>query len=119
SNRSMRRSAPQKSTGRPKDPDRERAKMHQSLVQKGAQSKARLPVVETSVEISKSKLRPHSRTPKTFRTEIRPRDYRRPTNTDSESANDLRTSCAPCRRTLAAPTIRNRHSKKRADCARA
>src|SRR4030095_215502 len=93
--------------------------MLQSRGQKDARSKARPPVVETSVEISKSKLRRHSRTPKTCRTEIRPRDCRKPTNTDSASANDLRTSCAPCRQTLAAPTTHNRHSKKRADCARA
>ena len=93
--------------------------MRQSRAQKGARSKVQPPVVERRAEISRSKRRPHSQTPKTCRTEIRPRDCRRPTNTDSGSANDLRTNCAPCRRTLAAPTIRNRHSKKPADCARA
>src|SRR5215475_12098033 len=93
--------------------------MHPSQGQKDARLKARQPVEETSVEISKSKLRRHSRKPKTFRIEIRPRDCRRPTNTDSRSANDLRTNCAPCRRTLAVPTTHNRHSKKQADCARA
>src|SRR5262245_58742085 len=92
--------------------------MHQSRGQKDARWKGRLPVVETSVEISRSKLRQHSRKPKTFRIEIRPRDCHRPTNTGSGSANDLETSCAPHRRTLAAPTTHNRHSKKRADCAR-
>src|SRR5262245_16357840 len=92
--------------------------MHQSRGQKDARSKARPPVVETSVEISKSKLQRHSRKPKTVRIEIRPRDCHRPTNTDSGSANDLQTNCAPYRRTLAAPTTHNRHSKKRADCAR-
>ena len=93
--------------------------MRQSRVQKGARSKAQPPVAERPVEISRSKRRPHSQTPKKCRTEIRPRDCRRPRNTDSGSANDLRTNCAPCRRTLAAPTIHNRHSKKPEDCARA
>ena len=87
--------------------------MRQSRAQKDARSKAQPPVVEKRAEISRSKRRPHSQTAKTFRTEIRPRDCRRPRNTDSGSANDLRTNCAPCRRTLAAPTIHNRHSKKR------
>ena len=93
--------------------------MRQSRGQKGARSKAQPPVVERRAEISRSKRRPHSQIAKTCRTEIRPRDCRRPRNTDLGSANDLRTNCAPCRRTLAAPTIRNRHSKKPADCARA
>src|SRR3954471_22174277 len=99
--------------------DRVRGKMHQSRAQKGARLKAQPPVVEKRAEISRSKRRPHSRTPKTCRTEIRPRDCRRPRNTDLRSANDLRTNCAPCPRKLAAPTTRNRHSKKRADCAKA
>src|SRR5215469_6269926 len=93
--------------------------MLRSPGQRDARSKAQPPVVETSVEISKSKLRRHSRKPKTFRIEIRLRDCHRPTNTDSGSANDLQTSYAPYRRTLAAPTTHNRHSKKRADCAQA
>src|SRR5262245_21951751 len=93
--------------------------MLRSQGKKDARLKARPPVVETSMEISKSKLRRHSRKPKTFRIEIRPRDCRRPTNTDSGSANGLRTSCVPCRQTQAAPTTHNRHSKKRADCATA
>ena len=93
--------------------------MRQSRAQKDARSKVRPPVVEKRAEISRSKRRPHSRTPKTCRTEIRPRNCRTPRNTDSGLANDLRTNCAPYRRTLAAPTIRNRHSKKPADCARA
>ena len=93
--------------------------MRQSRGQKGARSKAQPPVVEKRAEISRSQRRPHSQTAKTFRTEIRPRDCRTPTNTDSGSANDLRTNCAPCRRKLAAPTLRNRHSKKAEDCARA
>src|SRR6266511_4712482 len=93
--------------------------MRQSRVQRGALSKARLPVVERRAEISRPKRRPHSQTAKTCRTEIRPRDCRRPRNTDSGSANDLRTNCAPCRRRQAAPTIHNRHSKKPEDCARA
>src|SRR5262249_46416460 len=92
--------------------------MHQSQGQKDARSKARQPVVEKSVVISKSKLRRHLRRPKTFRIETRPRDCRRPTNMDSGSANGLRTNCAPCRQTQAAPTTHNRHSKRRADCAR-
>src|SRR3954471_20279030 len=71
------------------------------------------------MEISRSKRQADSRTGKTCRTEILPRDCRKPRNTDSGSANDLRTNREPCPRTLAAPTIRNRHSKKPADCARA
>src|SRR6476646_10925378 len=93
--------------------------MRPSRVQKGARSKAQPPVAERRAEMSRSKRRPHSRTPKTCRTEIRPRDCRRPRNTDSRLANDPRTSSAPCRRTPATPTTHNRHSKKRADCARA
>src|SRR4029077_2394978 len=48
-----------------------------------------------------------------------PRDCRTPRSTDSGSANDLRTNCAPCRRTPAAPIIHNHHSKKPPDSARA
>jgi hypothetical protein len=93
--------------------------MRQSRVQKGARSKAQPPVVGRPVEISRPKRRAHSQIVKTCRTEIRLRGCRRPRNTDSGLANDPRTSCAPCRRTPAAPTTRNRHSKKPEDCARA
>jgi hypothetical protein len=77
------------------------------------------PVAETSVEISRSRRPRHLRKPKTCRTEIRLRDCRRPTNTDSGSASDLQTNCAPCRRALAAPIIRNRRSRKPEGCAKA
>src|SRR5437773_3836509 len=93
--------------------------MRQSRVQKGARSKVQPPVVERPVEISRPKRRAHSQIVKTCRTEIRLRDCRTPRNTDSGSANDLRTNCAPCRRTLAAPIIHNHHPKRPADRARA
>src|SRR5213075_3283222 len=93
--------------------------MRQSRVQKGARSKVQPPVVERPVEISRPKRRAHSQIVKTCRTEIRPQDCRTPRNTDSGSANDLRTNCAPCRQTPAAQTTHNRRSKKRADCATA
>src|SRR6266478_2398507 len=99
--------------------DRVRAKMRQSRVQKGARSKVQPPVVGRPVETSRPKRRAHSQIVKTCRTEIRPRDCRTPRSTDSGSANDLRTNCAPCRRTLASPIIHNHHSKKPADRARA
>src|SRR6516165_10549703 len=113
------RSARQKLITREKYLDRVQAKTLQPRVQRDARSKVQPPVAETSVEISRSKRRPYSQTVKTCRTEIRRPDCRRPTNTDSGSANDLRTNCAPCRRTQAAPTIHNHHSKKRVDYARA
>src|SRR5258708_6579664 len=53
-----------------------------------------------------------------YRTEIRRRDCRRPTSTDSGSANSPPTSSAPCQQTPAELTIRSRPSKRRADCAR-
>ena len=81
--------------------------------------KAPPPVAEMSVEISISKRQPHSRKPKTCRTEIRPRDCRRPTNRDSGSANDLRTNFAPYRRTQAGSITHNHRSKKRVDYAKA
>src|SRR6516164_2584422 len=112
------RSARQKLITRQKYLDRVQAKTLQPRVQKDARSKVQPPVAETSVEISRSKRRPYSQTGKTCRTEIRPLNCRRPTNTESTVANDLRTNCAPCRRRQAAPTIHNRHSKKRVDYAR-
>src|SRR4030095_4719272 len=96
---------------------RVQANMRQSGVQKDARSKVQPPVVKMSVEISRLKRQPHSQTAKTFHTEIRRRDCHRPKNADSGAANDLRTNCAPCRRTQAAPTIHNRRSKKRLDYA--
>ena len=113
------RSARQKLITREKYLDRVQAKTLQPRVQKGARLKVQPPVAETSVEISRSKRRPYSQTVKTCRTEIRLRDCRRPTNTDSGSASDLHTNCAPCRRRRAVPTVHNRHSKKRVDYARA
>src|SRR5262245_65017912 len=92
--------------------------MLQSRAQTNARSRAQPPVAERGAEISRSTRPPHSQTAKTCRTEIRRRDCRRPRNTDSGSANDLRTNYAPCRQTLAEPTTHNRHSKKPADCAR-
>ena len=113
------RSARQKLITREKYLDRVQAKTLQPRVQKDARSKVQPPVAETPVEISRSKRRPYSQTVKMCRTEIRPLNCRRPTNTESTVANDLRTNCAPCRRRQAAPTIHNRHSKKRVDYARA
>src|SRR6267154_6909580 len=119
SNRLTRQPARQRWIRRLKTLDRVRAKMRQSREQKGARSKAQPPVVGRPVELSRPKRRAHSGIVKTYRTEIRPRHCRTPRNMDSGSANDLRTNCAPCRRTLAAPIIHNHHSKKPADCAAA
>src|SRR6266478_6699648 len=119
SNRLTRQPARQRWIRRLKTLDRVRAKMRQSREQKGARSKAQPPVVGRPVEISRPKRRAHSQIVKTCRTEIRLRDCRTPTSTDSGSANGFRTNCAPCQRTPAAPIIHNRHSKKPADCARA
>ena len=113
------RSARQKLITREKYLDRVRAKTLQPRAQKGARARLQPPVAETSVEISRSKRRPYSQTVKTCRTEIRPLNCRRPTNTESTVANDLRTNCAPCRLRQAAPIIHNRHSRKREGCARA
>ena len=113
------RSARQKLITREKYLDRVQARTLQPRVQKDARSKVQPPVAETSVEISRSKRRPYSQTVKTCRTEIPPLNCRRPTNTESRAANDLRTNCVPCRRRQVAPTIHNHHSKKRVDYARA